>query len=259
MCIRDRVRGLADATMYTGEATVRFYGGRRPGGPPVVVYYPPVDTERFVPSPELRAATRAELGVPAHAPLVGMVANVAPEKGVEHFVAAAALVLQSEPAAHFVLVGHSLPNHAEHEGRIEAELRRTGLPRERLIRTGYRTDLERIYPALDVKLVTSRSEGVSTAALEAMGCGVPVVATDVGGLAEVVEEGVTGAVVPPGDPRALAHATLLLLRDPERRAALARGARERAVRRWGVEACADAHERAFEAAQAGHGRRLTRE
>ena len=98
------------------------------------------------------------------------------------------------------------------------------------------------------------SEGVPTVILEAMACGVPVVATDVGAVAEVVDDGVTGFVVPPLRPQALADATLRLLGDPDLRARMSLAAREQAVARFDVEVCADTHVRAFEAAIAYHAR-----
>ncbi len=91
-----------------------------------------------------------------------------------------------------------------------------------------------------------------TVILEAMACGVPVVATDVGAVREVVEDGVTGFVVPPLDPQAIAHATLRLLDDAELRARMGEAARRRAVERYDVEVCADTHVQAFEAAIAHH-------
>lgn len=242
------VRALADSLMFTGHALVEGHGGDRTRGPRAVVYYPPVDTERFRPAPELRAATRGRWCVPRDATLVGTVANFAPQKGIEYFVRAAALIYRVRPDSHFVVVGSRFETHARYVQRVETELARSGIPPERFRFEGYREDVEAIYPALDVKLVTSigRSEGATTAALEALACGVPVVATDVGALREVVDPGVTGAVVPSEDAAALAAAALHVLGEP----GMGVAARASAVERFGTERCADTHIEAFGAAAA---------
>jgi starch synthase len=101
---------------------------------------------------------------------------------------------------------------------------------------------------MDVDLITSRSEGTTTTALEAQACGVPVVSTDVGAVHEVVDDGVTGLLVLPGDPGAIAAATLSLLEDAGRRAEMGRAGRAVAVERFGIETAADLRARAYEAA-----------
>jgi N-acetyl-alpha-D-glucosaminyl L-malate synthase BshA len=95
---------------------------------------------------------------------------------------------------------------------------------------GLRRDVETIVRGADLLLVTSRSESFCLAALEAAACGVPAVASRVGGLPEVVKDGRTGVLYEPGDERAAARAVLGLLRDPARRVALGRAARVRAAR-----------------------------
>jgi glycosyltransferase involved in cell wall biosynthesis len=115
-------------------------------------------------------------------------------------------------------------------------------------------DPARYYPVLDVKLITSvpRSEGRSTTGPEAMACGIPVVASDVGAVHEVIESGRTGIVVPALDAAALAHATLTLLSDPGLRARLGREGRRRAVERYGIRPSLEAHLEALYAALRHH-------
>ncbi len=92
---------------------------------------------------------------------------------------------------------------------------------------GARTDVWPVYGALDVLAVPSRWEGFGIVLLEAMACGIPVVATRVGGIPEVVVDGETGKLVPPGDPAALAKEILALVADPARAAELGRKGQER--------------------------------
>jgi glycosyltransferase involved in cell wall biosynthesis len=104
-------------------------------------------------------------------------------------------------------------------------LRRAG-PRARLL--GYVENLTEFFAALDLYIMPSRSESWGLAALDAMAHGLPVVASDVGGLPEVVEEGATGWLVPPGVPAALADAIATAASDPQRLRQLGRNARQRA-------------------------------
>jgi glycosyltransferase involved in cell wall biosynthesis len=103
---------------------------------------------------------------------------------------------------------------------------------------------------MDVKLVTSvpRSEGTTTTAIEAMACGVPVIATDVGAVGEVVQDGVTGYLVTPNDPAAIAAKSLALLRDSGLRRDMGNAGRERAVKHFDIATCVGAHIEAFELA-----------
>ena len=183
-----------------------------------------------------RAGLRAELGIPPDAPLVGMVANYQRAvKGIDDFLAAVPLILRDVPEAWFVVAGGG-----DREGRLRA-LRDAGLE-ARVLLPGYRPDIHRVYAAMDVSVLTSRSEGLSLTLLESMVHGLPVVATAVGGNPEVVVEGATGHLTPPGEAAAFASRVASLLRDPERRAALGRSAREEALRRFSLGAAARAYQ-----------------
>jgi glycosyltransferase involved in cell wall biosynthesis len=117
---------------------------------------------------------------------------------------------------------------------------------------GEQGDVERWYPAFDLHLITSlpRSEGTTTTAMEAQACAVPVVATRVGAVAEVVIDGVTGVLVPPERPDAIADAVLRLLGDGGLRARMGAAGRDAALERFDVERAADVYIRAYDAALA---------
>lgn len=251
---------LADAVMFGGEGLVRLYPGARRLRVPTAVSRPAVDTTRFVPSQDRRRAAREHFGVPHDAPLVGTLANVNPQKGIEYFVRAAAAVVRERPDAWFLIIGERDANNSRYLARIDSEIVRAGLG-ERMFFAGARFDVETLLPALDVKLVTSvpNSEGTTTTAMEAMACGVPVVATRVGAVDEVVEDEVTGLLVPSLDHASIAQATLRLLENPDTRAEMARRGRRRVEERFGlarsVELQLEIYERALKPRQAGvHGR-----
>ena len=162
-----------------------------------------------------RAATRAMLGIPANAPLIGTAARLAPQKNPGRFLAAAAQVLRVLPEAHFVWCG----------GGDLAEVARTEAARQGIAHAchfiGHREDARRIMAAYDIFWLTSDYEGLPIAPLEAMALGVPIIATDVLGTRDLLCTG-AGLLVPAEDTAALAQATVRLMQYPERRVQLAR-------------------------------------
>lgn len=175
-----------------------------------------IEIEAFRPRAGVREATRAALGVPPAAVLVGMIACLKPQKAPEDFVAAAARIRAAVPEACFVLAGDG-----ERRGAVEAAVRAAGLEgRFRLL--GWRRDVPELLAAIDVLVLTSRWEGLPRVIPQAMAAGRPVVATRVNGSPEAVRDGVTGYLVPPGDVAGLAARVVELLRDPARRAAMGR-------------------------------------
>ena len=157
-----------------------------------------VDTTRFRPLPERRAALRAALGLPPDGPLIGMVARVHPQKDHPTFLEAARRFRQHRPDAKFILVGLGCEPGGE---PLAGMIRDRGLADcVRLL--GVRPDLEHVYPALDLACLSSAfGEGTPNVLIEALACGIACVATDVGDSGRAVGE--CGRVVPPGDPDAL--------------------------------------------------------
>lgn len=194
---------------------------RRLRVPPIEVLHEGIDVARVAgraPDP----AWRGGLGIQDSAPVVGTVSNLKAHKGLRHLLDAAALVRRTVPGIHFVIVG---------AGPEEAALRRRvrDLGLEGVVAlAGWRRDAPDLVCGFDVFALASLHEGLPIALLEAMALGVPVVATSVGGTPEVVEDGVQGFLVPPGDPRALAQRIELLLGDPRLRDRAGAAARERA-------------------------------
>ena len=253
------LRHLASAVMFNGESLIRLHGCQSLKQP-CVVYYPPVDTALFKPSTELRQQTRQTYGIPLDAHLVGMVANFTPQKGIEYFVRAAAKINRELPGTYFMLVGAQYETHRGYEASVEAELAATGIERSHFIIAGQQDRVHELYPAFDVKLITSipKSEGTTTTALEAQACGVPVIATDVGAVSEVVRAGETGFIVAALDPAGIARATIDILKVPEHREAMAGSAVEFARRAFDIEVCADVHAAALTKAVAYHESKLAR-
>jgi glycosyltransferase involved in cell wall biosynthesis len=181
-----------------------------------------IDLEKFGGASGERAAARAELGVPPDAWVIGSVGRLAREKDYPLLVRAAAPLLG--PLGRLVLVGDGGEAAA-----IRAEIDARGVA-PFVSMAGVRHDIPRCLAALDAFALSSRLEGLPLCALEAMAAGLPLVATAVGGLPALIEEGVTGFLVPAGDEQALARALAALRDDPARARAV--GERGRAhVRR----------------------------
>lgn len=149
---------------------------------------------------------RARFGIPAEALLVGMVGRLVPIKHHALFLDAMAQVARAVPQARFAIIGDG-----ELRAELEAQAQALGMA-ESVIFTGWQSDLAAIYGALDCLVLCSKNEGLPSAVIEALVTGVPVVATAVGGVVDMLADG-RGALVPPNDARALAEATLNVLRD----------------------------------------------
>lgn len=175
-----------------------------------------------------REAARRAAGLPEGAPLVGIVAALRPEKHHALFLSAAARVLESIPGARFVIAGDG-PARDD----VARLCRESGLgDRVRLL--GAREDVAVLYRALDVAVLSSHPivETLPVTLLEAAACGTPAVATAVGSVAEVIVEGETGFIVPPGDAGKLAARIVGLLRDAPLRERMGAAARRRAERHF---------------------------
>ena len=186
---------------------------------------------------------RAELGLATNAPLVGVVGRLVEDKGQDDFLQAAAIILKRRPEARFVLVGNG-----PREAALKDLAARLGIASPvRFL--GFREDVPEITAALNVSVLPSIDCDASSAVLkEALACGVPAVATAIGGAAEILQDGVTGLVVPPHEPERLAGAILSLLDDPERARAMGKAGSLDVAERFTPERLADETLKAYQEA-----------
>jgi glycosyltransferase involved in cell wall biosynthesis len=171
---------------------------------------------------------RAELGIDRSAPVVGTVALLRPQKALEVLVEAFSLLPDRLSNARLVIAGDG-PCRAA----LEAQALRMGL-RDRVHFLGMRRDPDAVWRAFDVAAMSSDWEGMPLAAIEAMTHGIPLVATCVGGVPELLEDEVSALLVQPRDPEALAAALVRLVEDAELRTRLA-GAAKRVSRGFSLE------------------------
>jgi glycosyltransferase involved in cell wall biosynthesis len=164
---------------------------------------------------------RSALGIPADALVVGAVGRLVPQKGFPDLLAAFRRVADRfGDTAHLVIVGSGPDLDA-----LREQARALGIGR-RVLLTGFRNDVREIMPSFDVMAFSSLYEGLPVALLEAMACGVAVVATSVPGLVEVLADRQNALMVPARSPEALADALCYALRNPEARRALSASGRD---------------------------------
>jgi glycosyltransferase involved in cell wall biosynthesis len=176
-----------------------------------------IDGRSVAQTAETRARARQRLGIPEHVGLLGTVGRLDSQKAPHHFVEAMALL--GRPDVHAVWIGDG-PLRSETESLV----RRRGLD-GRVHLVGERSDVADLLPGLDVFVMTSLYEGLPCSIVEAMRCGLPVVASAVNGVPELVVPGQTGFLVPPARPAAVAAAAGHLLDHPDERHRMAEQAR----------------------------------
>jgi glycosyltransferase involved in cell wall biosynthesis len=174
---------------------------------------------------------RSDLGVPEGTILVGEIARLCDVKGQRELIDATARV----PEVHVVLIGDDLEQGGAYRTLLEDRARERGVA-DRVHLLGYRDDAGELLDQLDVLILPSWIEGLPGVVLEAMAHGKPVIATPVGGTAELVVDGESGLLVPPRDPDALADAIRSLVSDPERARKLGAAGRRRAEREFSEQA-----------------------
>lgn len=185
-----------------------------------------VDLARFRPDAADRRAVRSELGVDPEEVVVGVVGRLVWEKGYREVFAAAAALRGRLPHVRFVVAGPT--DEAKGDAVGAGDLRRAEAEGG-IVFLGMRDDVERLYRGMDLYVLASYREGFPRSAMEAAASGIPVIATDVRGCRQVVDDGVTGLLVPPRDAQRLAAAVETLATDSVRRASMSEAALAKAA------------------------------
>ncbi|MEO6517761.1 MAG: glycosyltransferase [Pseudoxanthomonas sp.] len=200
-----------------------------------------VDTSKFTCWPDARRrAARQSLGLADDAIAFVCVARMTAEKRHVDLLSAFAQVHGELPWAHLFLIGQG-PLHAD----IQQQVAAAGLGRAVTL-LGMRPDIESVLPALDIGLLVSSTEGMSNAILEMAACGLPVIATAVGGNPSLVQADVNGMLVPACQPDLLAQAMLSLALAPEQRRRLGQAARSRIERDFSLTAMVDSFDQTYQ-------------
>ncbi|HYE86554.1 MAG TPA: glycosyltransferase [Vicinamibacterales bacterium] len=242
--VQRHVCRFADCILVNAEAVKDWLIADGYDASQIVVIPNGVDLRRFVGGD--RAAIRRSLGVPESARLVGVVSRLSRLKGIEDFLQAAAIVAAADDQVRFVIVGEPSPiKNREYLDEL-SELARTLGIGDKVMFTGLRSDVPAILSSLDVSVMPSLNEALSNVLLESMAAGVPVVATEVGGTSEALEDGVNGILVPAARPQLMAAAIERLLAQPALAGRLAHEARRTIEARFSLERMVSATESLYE-------------
>ncbi len=230
------------------RATRDFHVAQGVSAERTVVVHNGVDLDQFRPRvPDGRI--KAELQLDAASKLIATIGQIGLRKGQDVLAAAARQVIAGFPDAHFVLIGERNSRKQENVEFERALVEQ--FPAGRLHCLGYRDDIPRLLPEFDLLVHPARQEPFGRVLLEAAACGIPIVATDVGGTSEMLTNGESALLVPPDDPERMAAAIEVLLHDDEQRRLLASAARSRIEADFSIGRAAEAHRQLWSSAAGG--------
>lgn len=244
------ISGTSDAVLTNGRRVAEAFWRNKAPSPNHFTFYAPIDEKRFQPNPTSRVAAREALGYNDNAFVVGTVGNRLWQKNHELLIRGAAVLADHYPRLRFCIMGAPAPPYATtYHRNVER-------PAERLNvgRPGYITFLEprdRVdhwLHALDLFTLTSHAEGVPIALFEAMCAAKPVLSADVGSIAEVVTEGVTGELFRRGDLSAFVEGVRRMMADDQKAATMGLAGQARIKDTFGTARVVDAHLSAYESA-----------
>jgi glycosyltransferase involved in cell wall biosynthesis/CelD/BcsL family acetyltransferase involved in cellulose biosynthesis len=237
---------LADRVLVNAEAVRQRLLNDGYSTDKLTVVHNGIDLESFPIGPPDRRRL-CELGLPESAPVVAVVSRLDALKGIEYFLEAARIVGERFPEACFLIVGDGARSvgRVSYRETLESLAARLDLA-GRVVFAGSRCDVPELLGGVTISVLPSLSEGLSNALLESLAAGVPVVATRVGGNPEIVQDSVTGLLVPPRDARTLAAAIVALLSDPDRAARMGAAGRRSVETRFSLQAMVRATERFYE-------------
>lgn len=221
--------------VFVSEASRRSFADAHRAGRPVpanwTVLHNGIDTSDFTPpAPGVPARLPAGMVPEGHGPVVMVLAALRDFKGIRHAVDAWPAVLREHPTAHLLLVGSG-----SEEDALRRQVAELGL-QERVTFAGMRLDVPDLVRAVDMTVLPSVfGENLPTVLMEAGACGKPVVASRIGGIPDIVEDGVTGLLVPPSDPGAIAAAVVRLLDDPQERERMGAAGRARVLEHFSAQ------------------------
>jgi mannosyltransferase len=225
--------GQMDRVISTSQKTAGYLDG------PSDVILHGIDIEGFSPA-ENKPALKRKMELPA-GPLIGCYGRIRAQKGTDVFVDAMIAVLADNPDATALIMGRATEKHQRFEADLKAKVAAAGLADRILFKPEVAVhDIADWYRVLDLFIAPQRWEGFGLTPLEAMACGVPTIATRVGAFEELVVEGVTGRLIPPGDVTAMVRAAKEALDAPPRRNANGRAARAHVEANFRIEREAEA-------------------
>jgi len=202
--------------------------------PSIVVRHNPIDVSRFTPSVDKRLRWRLDNGIPQNAFVIGLIGRFVRWKGHLECLEAFHIVRQSTSKdVRLTMVGDITAAYNFYIEEIKQKIKALNLE-ESVVIIGFQRDVSAVYSGIDILVVPSHAEPLGLVVLEAMAMGKPVVATRVGGPAEIISDGINGFLVDPKEPKSLAYRILELMENPKRAKEIGMRAKETIIRRFGV-------------------------
>jgi glycosyltransferase involved in cell wall biosynthesis len=237
------VKKLASQIVLVSERTKYYYFGDKVLYSSVTILHEPVDTSYFAPHKvplEITVKLRKELRATPDGGIVGSVGNINPAKGYEYLIRAMAKVVHHISNVRLIIVGPTPSTQTHYANYLHKEVIKLGL--KHIVKfVGGRDDVRELLSTFDVFAMASLQEGTPIAILEAMAMERPVVATNVGGVAEQIDHGRTGFLVPPRDTHALAKYIIQLLQNREIARAIGLNARRAVQENFSLDQCVEGH------------------
>lgn len=236
---RPIINRFSDCLLFASDA-VRNHFGTLSKKIKWQIVYAPVDTAFFEPEESNRTSIKKSLSIADSVPVVGMIGNINKLKGIVDFVQAAAYVHKIYPNTKFIHIGARLETKIELYNSIRKSIKKLGL-QDSFYMLGKQTDVKPYLQAMDVYVIPSLSEACPISLLEAMSMARPVVATNVGGIPELIIDGKEGYLVPPRQPRLIADKVIHYLEHPALRWELGQNARQKAIQFFDIRQCVQKH------------------
>ncbi len=236
----------AERLVFVANKTITYYLGNSADKQKISVIYEPVDISYFDSrkfSKEKKDDIRKKIAVSEDYKIIGFIGNISPVKGLEYLIRVASEVVNHiNNKVKFIIIGEVSKGHIEYFASLKNQITELNLDKD-IVFLGKmpHAQLRTILSIIDVFLMTSTAEGTPLVILEAMSMGIPVVATDVGGISEQVTNGETGMVVPSKDVNAIAKAVIYLLENEEIRKQCGVNGRERTVKLFSLNKCVEEH------------------
>lgn len=197
----------------------------------IEIIYNGVDTEIFSPG-SIDESLRYKLGIKNNDIIIGAVGRISPEKGLEFLISAMPEIIKTYPKAKVLIVGEGNEKYCSSLQKTVNELH---ISFQNVIFTGFCSDIFQVLRCVHIFCLPSLTEGFNRSLLEAMSCGLPVVATDIDGNREIVKDGINGLLVPSKDPNSLAYAIIKLIEDKDTSKRIGQRARQFIIENFSIE------------------------
>jgi len=242
---RPFTRFAADSFVHISKNTRDYY--RLGSSFKEALIYEPADTKNFNPSSvkkEEKVNLRKELNIRSDDIVLGSVGNISWVKGYENLIISMGTLKKKHRRLKLLIIGKILSTQIGYYERLKQLVSSQGLERD-IFFLGIREDIPQLLSIMDVFVTPSLTEGTPLSIIEAMSMKLPVIASRVGGIPELISDGETGLLINPGNPDEITEAVLNLLKNPERRKEMGRRAREVAKKKFSPERCVKGHEELY--------------